>query len=79
MAVVTGFDRQNIQRAKRHPTETECQWAIFEDAGRQYLQIQSTGSSERKTTGGVTQTYQFTRESAGELLRILRVAFPDLS
>jgi hypothetical protein len=46
MAVVTGFERQNIQRAKRHPTETVCEGAIFEDGGQRYLQIQSSGSKE---------------------------------
>jgi len=77
MAVVTGFERQNIQRARRHPTETECEWAVFDDGGRRYLQIQSLGSRERQT-GGVSQTYQFTAESARELLDVLRKAFPGL-
>jgi hypothetical protein len=78
MAVVTGFDRQNIQRAKRHPTETECAWATFEDGGRRYLQIESSGSKERRTSG-VSQTYQFDRDSAAQLMRILQQAFPELA
>ena len=78
MAVVTGFDRQNIQRARRHPTETECVWATFEDGGRQYLQIQSSGSKERRTSG-VSQTYQFDQDSAAQLLRILQQTFPELA
>jgi len=53
MAVVTRFERQNIQRAKRHPTKTEC-------------------------SGGVSRTYQFTVESARELLDALCKAFPGL-
>ena len=77
MAVVTRFERQNIQRAKRHPTETECSWAVFDDGGQRYLQIQSSGSKERQT-GGVSQTYPFTAESARELLDVLRKAFPEL-
>jgi hypothetical protein len=79
MAVVTGFDRQNMQRAKRHPTETECAWATFEDGGRRYLQIQSSGSKKRRTSGGVTQTYQFDRDGAAQLMRILQLAFPELA
>jgi hypothetical protein len=78
MAVVTGFDRQNIQRAKRHPTETECAWATFEDGGRRYLQIQSSGSKEQKTSG-VSQTHQFDRDSPAQLIRILQRAFPELA
>lgn len=74
---MTGFERQNIQRARRHPTETECEWAVFDDGGQRYLQIQSSGSKERQT-GGVSQTYQFTAESARELLDVLRKAFPGL-
>jgi len=79
MAVVTESERQNIQWARRHPTETEteCEWAVFDDGGRRYLQIQSVGSRERQT-GGVSQTYQFTAESARELLDVLRKAFPGL-
>ena len=77
MAVVTESERQNIQWARRHPTETECEWAVFDDGGRRYLQIQSLGSRERQT-GGVSQTYQFTAESARELLDVLRKAFPGL-
>jgi len=77
MAVVTGFERQNIQRAKRHPTETECEWSIFDDSGERYLQIQSSGSKDRQT-GGVSQTYQFTAESARELMDVLRKAFPGI-
>jgi hypothetical protein len=79
MAVVRGFDKQNIHSGKRHPTETECDYAIFEDDGRKYLQISSSGSKERKTGGGVTQTYQFDAEAARELMRIIRLAFPQLS
>jgi hypothetical protein len=79
MALVTGFDRQNIHRGKRHPTETECDYAIFEDNGRKYVQISSSGSKNRKTRGGVTQTYQFDLEGARELMRIIQTAFPQLS
>jgi hypothetical protein len=78
MAVVTGFDKQNIHGGKRHPTETECDYAIFEDDGRKYLQISSSGSKERKTRGGVTQTYQFDLEAARELMRLIQSAFPQL-
>jgi len=78
MAVVTGFDRQNIHIGRRHPTETECDYAIFEDQGRKYLQISSSGSKDRKTRS-VTQTYQFDLEGARELTRIIQQAFPQLS
>ena len=80
MAVVTGFDRENIHSGRRHPTETECQYAIFEDGGHTYLQISSSGSKNRKKRdGGVTRTYQFDFQAARELMSIIRRAFPQLS
>ena len=78
MARVTGFDRQNIHNGKPHPTETECDYAIFENGGQRYLQISSSGSTERKSSG-VTQTYQFDLASARELRRIIGMAFRELA
>ena len=33
---------------------------------------------QKRQTGGVSQTYPFTAESARELLDVLRKAFPEL-
>jgi hypothetical protein len=78
MARVTRFERQNLHGGKPHPTETECDFAIFDHGGTRYLQISSSGSKGRKKPGHVTQTYQFDRESARELARVIRLAFPDI-
>jgi hypothetical protein len=80
MARVTGFERQNLHQSRLHPTETECEYAIFEHGGRRYLQISSSGSKVRKDPrGGTTQTYQFDEMSARELRRIIGLAFPELA
>ena len=79
MARVTGFQKQNLHRSKLHPTETQCEYAIFEHGGQQFLQISSSGSKDRKTPGNVTQTYQFDLNSARELSRIIGLAFPELA
>ena len=80
MARVIGFERQNLHRGTPHPTETECQYAIFEHGGQRYLQISSSGSKDRKNpSGGTTQTYQFDLTSARELRRLISLAFPELA
>jgi hypothetical protein len=78
MARVTGFSEQNIHRSRLHPTETECEYAIFEHGGQRYLQISSAGSADRRGRG-VTQTYQFDVESARQLKRLISHAFPELA
>ena len=68
MARVTSFEQQNLHRSTLHPTETECDYAIFEHGGQRYLQISSAGSKERRNPGGgTTQTYQFDLNGAREL------------
>jgi hypothetical protein len=80
MARVTGFERQNLHQSRLHPTETECEYAIFEHGGQRYLQISSSGSKDRRTPGGgTTQTYQFDLDSARELRRLIGLAFPELA
>jgi hypothetical protein len=80
MARVTGFEQQNLHRSRIYPTETECDYAIFDDGGKRYLQISSSGSRDRKDPrGGTTQTYQFDETSARELRRIIGLAFPGLA
>ena len=55
-----------------------CGWKIFEAAGKTHMQLDTYGSDARKLTGKVSQSIQFDRASAAELLGVLRRAFPSL-
>jgi hypothetical protein len=80
MARVSGFEQQTVHHSRLHPTETQCAYSVFEKGGQTYLQISSSGSSDRKNPGGgTTQTYQFDLGSARELRRIIGLAFPELA
>ncbi|HKG42830.1 MAG TPA: hypothetical protein VKB10_01135 [Gaiellaceae bacterium] len=77
MARANGFERQNMQDSRLHPTETRCDHAVFEHGGQRYLQISSTGSSDRKTAG-TSQTYRRDAESTRAIRRISGEALPEL-
>jgi hypothetical protein len=79
MALVTGFERLTTDRSRLHPTEVTCEYATFERDGHRYLQLETSGSKQRKMPGKVSQTLQFDSKSAGELVRVVRLAFPELS
>lgn len=56
----------------------ECTWQSFDSNLGPILQIDSFGSSERKIPGKKSQTLQFDRHTAGELLGAIRATFPGL-
>lgn len=76
MARVTGFTRGSA-RTQRHPTETECEYQTVEDDSSRYLQLSTSGSSDR-VGKGPTQTLQFDRERAKDLLEIIKETFPGI-
>jgi hypothetical protein len=78
MAVVTEFQELTTHQSRVHPTETECRWAAFEADGKQYLQLDTGGSDDRRNPGKVSQTLQSDREGAAKLLRILQRDFPGI-
>ena len=77
MAVVTTFFENSIERSGRHQTEVDCGWSVVEAPSGRLLQLDTFGSSERKIVGKKSQTLQFDRSAARELLMILGRAFPD--
>lgn len=78
MALVTsiepsGKDRQTVHR------RTRCFSSIVEGAGdSRYLQLDTVGTEDRQIADKVSQSIQFDRNAAMQLIALLREAFPDL-
>jgi hypothetical protein len=79
MALIRSFEMKTLHRGGLHPTRVDCEWSSFERDGKRLLQLDTYGSDERKDKGTVSQTLQLDESAAGELLRILRKAFPGIA
>ena len=77
MAVVTTFFQNPVERSGRHQTEVDCGWSVVETASGRLLQLDTFGSKGRQIVGKKSQTVQFDRSAAIELIAILKRTFPD--
>lgn len=78
MALVSDFTHVPGERQSLHNPVT-CGWKIFDEQGQRILQLDTYGNSARANPGKLSQSLQFDREGAAELLRLLNKAFPGLS
>jgi hypothetical protein len=79
MALVSAFEPSHKERTTVHRS-TRCLYSIVEgDLGQRYLQLDTLGSDERLITDKVSQSIQFDRQAAEQLLHLLRQTFPDLA
>lgn len=79
MALVTAFEPSQKERTTVH-RPTRCLYAVVEgDAGKRFLQLDTLGSEERQIADKVSQSIQFDRRAAEQLLQLLRQTFPDLA
>lgn len=78
MALVGEFTHVPGERRSIHQP-VACGWKIFDEQGRRILQLDTYGNSDRAIPGKGSQSLQFDRAAAEELLRLLREAFPGLS
>jgi len=76
MAVVTSFFENPSERAARHETDVECGWSVVESPSGRLIQLDTFGSKDRKFVGKKSQTIQFDRAAAQQLLAIIRRTFP---
>jgi hypothetical protein len=61
---------------RAHPTEVECGWQVVHCGdGSKFLQLSTYGSDQRKSDKKVSQTIQFDKHSAKQLVDILRTTF----
>lgn len=77
MARVTRVAPSPVDSGRMHPTDVTCEWRVFDD-GERVLQLDSRGSSDREIPDKLSQTLQFTRETASELILVIDAAFPGL-
>jgi hypothetical protein len=76
MALIRSFEKKTLERFGVHPTRVDCDWSVFEQDGKRFLHLDTYGSDQRKDKGTVSQTLQLDATAAGQLLEILRRAFP---
>jgi hypothetical protein len=76
MAVVRNIKTEWDARGTVHPTHVDAKLKVISTHGHEpIVQIDTFGSDQRKLEGKVSQTLQFSRESATELVKVLRQAF----
>jgi hypothetical protein len=72
MALVRKMEKLSLQFEKVHG-EVDCTYSTFRDAdGRQYFQIDTYGSPERKLKGKKSQTIQLDEQVARKLIALLK-------
>lgn len=69
---------QIASNVRSHPTEVDCGWQLLDSPDGRLLQLSTYGSDARKSQPKVSQTLQFDRVAAAELIRALRSTFPGL-
>ena len=77
MALIQNFEQRPIEPKKVHDGVV-CGYAAVDVDGRRIVQLETYGSAARAIPGKVSQTIQLDEESARELIRILRGAFPGI-
>jgi predicted HNH restriction endonuclease len=79
MALLTSLEPNAKERSTVHGP-TRCLYAIVEGpGGARYLQLDTVGSEDRAIPDKVSQSIQFDRQAAGQLLQLLHRTFPDLA
>lgn len=78
MALVTEIERTTKDRQTIHRT-TRCICAIVEGPDNaRVVQLDTFGSEDREFTEKVSQSVQFDRHGADQLIAIFREAFPGI-
>jgi len=66
------------QNVKVHPTEVDCQHRIVSSGGVRLLHLSTFGSDQRASQPKMSQSIQLDSARAGELIDIIKAAFPEL-
>ena len=78
MALIARLSKVTKDRQSVH-SEVEATVSVLTAAGgRRYIQIDTVGSPDRARAGRVNQTIQFNKESATELLALIRETYPEI-
>lgn len=78
MALVSSIEPSDKSKFLVHKP-TRCLFSIVRlQDGKQYVQLDTYGSNEREFPEKISQSIQFDRTGAAQLLRLFRQTFPDL-
>lgn len=78
MAFVTEIAPAPVAERSTNHKECVCGWRVVERDGERVLQLDTYGSADRKIHGKVSQSLQFDRQHASELLRLIEKTFPGI-
>jgi hypothetical protein len=79
MALVSEIERSHKDRTSLHKP-TRCMSSIVEAPGvARVVQLDTVGSSDREFTDKVSQSIQFDRHAAQQLIELFREAFPGIA
>lgn len=77
MARIRSFEKTTTS-ARPHPTEVDCGYQSLRADGKTLLQLTTFGSDHRHSEKKGSQSLQFDRDTAAELVAIIRQTFPGL-
>jgi len=77
MALVSSLEHVRKERQIVHGA-TRCLVSVFEVNGNWFIQLDTYGSDSREQPGKVSQSVQFDKRAAAQLLKLIRDTFPDL-
>lgn len=72
MALVTSVSKDDRNFKGLHNTEVTCFYMVGERDGQKVLQLNTYGSSDREIPGKLSQTIQFSEQSAADLFALLK-------
>jgi hypothetical protein len=79
MALVSSIEPSRKERQTVH-RPTRCLSSTVEGSeGHRYIQLDTFGSDEREHPEKVSQSIQFDKQAATQLLQLIRETFPDLA
>lgn len=74
MAKIISFDK-GIGKVSSRISDVECVYNVGEVEGKKYVSLSTFGSSTRKNGGSASQVLHFDKESAEEIIKILKNEF----
>lgn len=77
MALIRSFV-ESSQNIRRHRTEVDCEHAVIGQGPERVLHLSTFGSDYRAGERKSSQSIQLDQDRAGELLTLIRRAFPEL-
>ena len=78
MARITKLVRTTKDNPRLHDA-VPCSYSMFHIGNKQYVQLDTSGTAQRKVVGAISQSIQFDKDIARLLINICLEAFPDLS